>query len=676
MKEAPIKHSPYAFDYDAIMKMSEAERSKLYTTNKNTDFKPYTVIDVLKKVFHRDFVDDLMYSLDRERRSLEAFRQSDDDRTIVQYWVETFDVIRPESVFGQPVYDHLVDIYVEVGIRVLEMDSYGERNIYFTKRRLRLRYTFDFRPCHMTCLYLGLVLGEDFGVHSIYKNYFRTDKYLLPWLTSQNDYERMARMILEQDMPGQVDSDDWLCAIDWIHSMGLGVYIGEFDEPDVMGEYFYGFGRARVYDPEDGKTKMEDIDPGTILLNRKTLDSRGKINSTACHEGIHYRLGTTYFLLQMMHGQPFSSYLCKQNENMGGITEWTPSQIMELHANKLPAYILIQEKPGKAKAKELFDSYGGERRIENMVRLVNDMAEYFGVTKTIARSRLFEFGYRDVGGVSQYIRGRYIAPYLNNLGKNQSYCIDEQSALQEYISNPLFRRIIDRGNYEYVNGHYCLRDSKYIGINSKGEKFLTIYAREHMAECCLVFECRHEKMSVSLSGGAIRKTGVSSKKLVYTDKNGKSLVTAEGLATRKKVLQMMEERAIAEKSFNQMTVDLMTAKGITVEGLADKTGLSEQTIKNMRNDPNKNIGIEAVLAVSIAMNLTPETRELYIDKSPNKWRNTEDMSICRFLMGSCGSMSVADFNRKLLECGSAPLTPLIAGFNEDVFLRPRTEMIS
>jgi DNA-binding Xre family transcriptional regulator len=289
---------------------------------------------------------------------------------------------------------------------------------------------------------------------------------------------------------------------------------------------------------------------------------------------------------------------------------------------------------------------------------------------------LFEFGYRDVGGVSQYIRGRYIAPYLNDLGKNQSYCIDEQSALQEYISNPLFRRIIDRGNYEYINGHYCLRDSKYIGINSKGEKFLTIYAREHMAECCLVFECRHEKMSVSLSGGAIRKTGVSSNKLVYTDKNGKSLVTEEGLATRKKVLQMMEERAIAEKSFNQMTVDLMTAKGITVEGLADKTGLSEQTIKNMRNDPNKNIGIEAVLAVSIAMNLTPETRELYIDKSPNKWRNTEDMSICRFLMGSCGSMSVADFNRKLLECGSTPLTPLIAGFNEDVFLRPRTEMIS
>ena len=164
MKQAPIKHSPYAFDYDAIMKMSEAERSKLYTTNKNTDFKPYTVIDVLKKVFHRDFADDLMDSIDREKRILETLKKTDDDWRITRYWIDSFDVIRPESVFGQPVYDHLVDIYVEVGIRVLEMDSYGERNIYSTKRRLRLRYTFDFRPCHMTCLYLGLVLGEDFGV--------------------------------------------------------------------------------------------------------------------------------------------------------------------------------------------------------------------------------------------------------------------------------------------------------------------------------------------------------------------------------------------------------------------------------------------------------------------------------------------------------------------------------
>ena len=70
---------------------------------------------------------------------------------------------------------------------------------------------------------------------------------------------------------------------------------------------------------------------------------------------------------------------------------------MELHANKLPAYLLIQEKPGKAKAKAFYDSYGDMPKIEKMRRLVDDMADYFGVTKTIARSRLYEFGYRQVG---------------------------------------------------------------------------------------------------------------------------------------------------------------------------------------------------------------------------------------------------------------------------------------
>ena len=667
MKEFPIKHSPYAFDYDEVITMAEAERSKLYTTNMNRDFKPYTVIDVLKKVYHRDFVDDLMYSFDRECRLLSAFKQSEDDRTIVQYWVENFDIICPESVFGQPVYDHLVDIYAEVGIRILEMNGYGERNIYSIKRRLRLRYTFDFRPCHMTCLYLGIVLGEDSGVHSIFKNYFHTDKYLLPWLTSQSDYERMARMILEQDMPEQVDSDDWLCAIDWIHSMGLGVYLGEFDDPNVMGEYFYGFGRARVYDPEDGLTKMEDIEPGTILLNRKTLDSRGKINSTACHEGIHYRLGTTYFLLQMTHGQPFSSYLCKRYDNKGGITEWTPPQIMELHANKLPAYMLIQEKLGKAKAKELLKSYCGERTIENMVRLVNDMAEYFGVTKTIARSRLFEFGYREVGGVSQYIRDKLVAPYLSDLGKNQTYCVDESDAIQEYIRNPNFRKIIDRGNYEYVDGHYCLRDPKYIGVNYKGEKFLTSYAKEHMAECCLVFEYMYERIVSSASGGAIRKSVASNKKYVYTDKHGESHITEEGMMIRERVKSIMKERSKAEKSFNQMTVDLMEYKGLTVPKLAERTGLSVDTIKNMRNNPNKKLDIETVVAACIGMGLSYETSMKYIEKSPSKLTETEQMYYYRYALMEWSDLTVAQVNRKLIQSGASPLTGLIEGFNEDIF---------
>ena len=50
-------------------------------------------------------------------------------------------------------------------------------------------------------------------------------------------------------------------------------------------------------------------------------------------------------------------------------------EIMELHGNKLPAYILIQDKPGRAKAEEFYESYTDTDEIEKAIKLVNDMAK-------------------------------------------------------------------------------------------------------------------------------------------------------------------------------------------------------------------------------------------------------------------------------------------------------------
>ena len=57
LKEATITQSPHAF----VPKehMTEKEREELYRTRLDESFKPYTVIDVLTRVFHRVFSDDL-----------------------------------------------------------------------------------------------------------------------------------------------------------------------------------------------------------------------------------------------------------------------------------------------------------------------------------------------------------------------------------------------------------------------------------------------------------------------------------------------------------------------------------------------------------------------------------------------------------------------------------------
>ena len=57
MSEATIIRSPHAF----VPKkhMTEEERKELYRTRIDESFKPYTVIVVLNKVYHRSFSDDL-----------------------------------------------------------------------------------------------------------------------------------------------------------------------------------------------------------------------------------------------------------------------------------------------------------------------------------------------------------------------------------------------------------------------------------------------------------------------------------------------------------------------------------------------------------------------------------------------------------------------------------------
>ncbi len=672
MKENPIIRSPHAYDPFKAMLMTEDERNELYSGRVDQLAQPYTVIDVLQKVYHRELKEDFMGYIKKSPYILDSIKKTSDEWSMSECRLKKFRVIQIESVFGQPVEDFVVDILceAELGITDTDNDGFGFRNIYPVKTKLRLRYSFCFVPCELTCNFIKAIIGEDNGIYSYYPDSFRLDKYLLPVLKTQADYEKMARYIIERDMPEYLDSDEWIFGIEWIQKMGLGVYMSDFPEQGVMGEYFLGFGKAKVLDPETITYKEERINPGTILLNKDIFDQKGRLNAAATHEGIHHRLGYFYFMLQMCHGGCYS-YLCKRNdEKQERVTSWTPVEIMELHANKLPAYILIQEKPGKAKAKEFYESYKDIDEIEKAIKLVNDMAEYFSTTKMIARSRLLEFGYRQVSGISVYLNGHRVPSYVSSLGKNQTYTVDEYEAVQEYLNNENFRKLIDTGNFVYVDGHYCVDDWKYISYDHYGRRHLSEYAKYHMDECCLVFDIKYESIIAAISGGVLHKTATR-KVIKYTNRNGGSLLTEEAFALRKRIEREIAEENKYQSDFNQMTKDLMKKRGFTIDRLADETGLSIETIKNMRTSPSVRFNIETIAAVCIAMHLSRDICELYINRSPAKFLdNTVDMRLYKYAVFHWNEESVADVNRKLIQHGVSPLTNLIAGLDEDIVAVP------
>ena len=666
MREAAITQSPHVF----VPKehLTEKEREELYRTRLDESFRPYTVIDVLTKVFHREFADDLQTYIGEHP---EEFKTSGGDWKVARAWVNELRIIRPESIFQQPSDAFCVDILVETKIRLEEVKRGAAfmRNRYALSPTLRLRYCFDFRPCHMECHFAEAILKESDSLQARYPGAFPMDKYLIPVMSAE-DYAHLAEDIHRTLYEDEKRKDEPIDPEKWIREMGLKLLVGIFPENGALGEYFFGFGTADIVNQKSGDVAKKDINPGTIILNNEILHAAGTRNSTTAHEGTHGFLGHYFFMLQRMHGHDYCSYMCKRVPGQQDADLRSPMEKMEIQANTFPRYLLIPEESGKSRAERLLAYYGGIRDLATMQKMVNDMAEYYGTTKTIARSRLMDFGYNEARGILRTANGSLVPSYYSTLSANETYTISESEALQEYLTNTNFQTVVNSGLYLYVpeNGCYCLNDRKYLYLDHAGHPHLRRYAREHMDKCCLVFCAEYTNVFRRFINGVLQKgstVGRGRRTIRYVNEKGGSPATEAGLMLRKQIEAQMQEAAKFQKTFNDMTVELMESRGITVGRLADETGLSEDTIKNLRNRPNIIFPIQEIVAVCIALHLPPAVSMEYIRISPSKFQTTLEMKMYEYALNQWYMRSVAEVNRLLVEAEVRPLTNLVDGFDEN-----------
>lgn len=666
MKEAAITQSPHAFV--PKKRLTEQEREQLYRTRLDETFRPYTVIDVITKVYHRSFEDDLKTYIGEHP---EEFKTTSDEWNVARVWVNDLRIIRPESIFNQPLDDFRVDIAVEAKIKLEETRRISAAfwNSYKQTLQLRLRYAFNLRPCHLECRFDRVVRDEKQSIQSMNPGALPVDKYLLPVMGAE-DYEQLGRYIRLRFLPETFAKDIPVDPEVWIREMGLSMFYGVFPENGALGEYFFGFGTADVVDEKTGNVHRQDINPGTIILNQDVRNIRSMKNSTLAHEATHYYLGMFFFMLQRTHGHDYCSYMCKRFSGNAGQDRTSPLERMEIQANTFPRYLMIPESAGKDHAERLLACYGGIRNLANMQRLVDDMAEYYGTTKTMARSRLMDFGYNEVRGILRTANGSLVPSYLSTLSEHETYTISEADALKEYLKNADFRRILNTGLYLYVpeNGVYCRNDRKYIFFDQFRRPHLRNYAREHMGECCLVFREEYSNIIERFVNGVLLKTagqGKGRKQIRYVGANGEAVTTDAGLQLRKQMEMQMREEAKFEKSFNDYTVELMDVRKVTVGALAEASGLSDHTIKNMRNKADIMFPIQEIVAVCIALHLPPEISRRYISISPSKLLKTLDMKLYEYALTQWYLQPLPVVNRLLVEAGAQPLTNLVDGYDEN-----------
>ena len=174
------------------------------------------------------------------------------------------------------------------------------------------------------------------------------------------------------------------------------------------------------------------------------------------------------------------------------------------------------------------------------------------------------------------------------------------------------------------NGVYvtCINDPKYITVDLTGggaELKLTDYAREHVAECCLVYSYRstsYLKDEYEFYGESYLSKEVKADYYVEhtydKDFNYKCVQTADQISeavaaynaaqdAEKKV--RMEMAAKGCDTFADSLKYHMTRKKVKVEELSERSGLSDTTIKNYRSGTIPYPPIENVMAVCIGLNL-------------------------------------------------------------------------
>ena len=264
--------------------------------------------------------------------------------------------------------------------------------------------------------------------------------------------------------------------------------------PDnIFGMTYFDDADVDVCDVLQKNIHQEHIEAGTILINPMIFFMRNvrSRNNTIVHECVHWDKHKKCFDLERLYNKEASRIRCQV---VGGIKDSSPSDTdwMEWQAKGIAPKILMPAKTVKIKADELLQNHGGVDKadVESYEDVIDQLSEIFDVSRQAAKVRLVELGYSKAEGAYPFIDGRYVPGYAfgrEALGKDQTFTISYTDLFKAYCFDRKFRKLLDGGQFLFVDGHLIVNQKKYVTSDQNGHAALTEYALLHMDECCLIF---------------------------------------------------------------------------------------------------------------------------------------------------------------------------------------------
>jgi hypothetical protein len=452
--------------------------------------------DVIANMYYNELFDELSEYIEDNPDKLESNSyhvQSPDEAALSDFDIITIDIT------DSPGNSILFDVIVSAEVEIAE-----------TVRRNRETDGIEqwFRISCKADLDDGI---QNFQINSVstYNKYReskigRLSEYLVP-IIEKEQFDDVATEFLSEFCPEALSTPMPIPVDEVVKRMGLKVKEIQLTKHfTIFGQIVFGDCTIEYYDRNERTYKPLEVSRGTILVDPNVYFMRnvGCMNNTIIHECVHWYKHRKYHELVKTYNSDALLISCRVNETTKYKKQWTPEDWMEWHANGIAPRILMPRSMTIKKIEELIKKnellFGIHDRLNIMENVVYELADFFQVSRIAAKIRMLDLGYKEVEGVYTYVDDHFISNYsfkADSLHKNQTYSISLSDSFFEYYANPEFAKIIDSGNFIYVDGHYVINDSKYIKRLENGSLDLTDYAKLHVDECCLLFDLKLNKAS-------------------------------------------------------------------------------------------------------------------------------------------------------------------------------------
>ena len=419
------------------------------------------------------------------------------------------------------------------------------------------------------------------------------------------------------------------------------------DDFSIFGQICFSKGTVLVKDIFKCSEKEMEVSRGTILIDAYTYWERNKgcANNTIAHEVYHWHRHRLYAAIkQILRDEKFIAHRCPTEMRYPGENdEWTDEQRMEWQANNMAPRILMPIQTFKIKVDELYKQYDYENsplKVAVLTCIADELAKFYGVSRQSALIRMTETG---------YLEARMI---LNQLEEQDCHSyISLEDVFYEYSNNSDFRRLLDSGQFKYVEGYVIINDEKYIQIDESDKYSLTEYAWDNLAECTLTFSVQKIKRS-SANGKlpiSILHRANDEQEVSVFNKSKNSEVAKLSDELQKKRTRFMVNEGIHKLSTSGKTCweyifDIINYKGISKIHFCNLTGLGEEVYrkaeKNIKTDPS----VRTIVAIACGLDLDLETAEKMLSLAGRSFRESDEDRALKFCITGFAGQSIDERN--------------------------------